>query len=912
MIFFMYTKGYLLFLMFDIAGDMVSVPLEIVKNRSGMDVITTHIDAEFDSFASMVAAGKLYPGARLVFPGSQEKALRRYLRASPKRFGVHRVKSIDLDKVERLIVVDTRRRDRIGAFASIVDREGLEIHIYDHHPPTPFDLSGPVEVIEDVGANITLMVEALRERKLAVTPEEATLFAIALYEDTGSLTFGATTPRDLRAGAYLLEQGANLNVVADNLGQELTTEQVMLLNDLLKGLKKFTIQGVEVSVATASTTHYVSDLAVVTHRLKDMQSLNVLFVAAKMGDRIHLVGRSRIEMVDAGAVAFRFGGGGHPTAASATVRGISLSALVRKLKTILRSIIPPPLRAREMMTSPVKTLDVAATLSEARRFQIRTGLHILPVVSTGRFLGLITRPVTEKAIRHGFAEAPAADYMNTEVQTVTPSATFFKVEEIMVHQGQRFLPVLQRGRVVGAITRTDYLRALRREASRRPPFGYEHRLPRRGPRKRDMSALIKERLPGRMQSLLEVIGKEGDRQKVSVYLVGGVVRDLLLNEKNLDVDIMVEGDGIAFARRLGKVLKGRVNAYKRFETAVVVLPDGRKIDVATARSEYYEHPGAFPKVEYGTIKMDLFRRDFTINALALQLNMKKYGTLHDFFGGQKDLEDRMIRVLHNLSFVEDPTRVFRAIRFETRLHFQLGEVTHKLIKDTVSKDLLVNIVGRRLFGELVQILREKSPLPALARMEELDVLKYIHPKMKVTRTVLRLLKRLMKRFDELGEKGEGNAYLCLAALSESLGSRQREDLMERLAVPSRLRKRILSLGEEGRRAQRLLEEGAGRSPGELYELLVPFDREAVIYAWARTSRRAAAAAAETYLTKSIHVSVLTRGRDLKAMEYPPGPFYRTILAALLKEKIDGASLSRKEERAWILKEFPLPARVPSR
>jgi tRNA nucleotidyltransferase (CCA-adding enzyme) len=476
----------------------------------------------------------------------------------------------------------------------------------------------------------------------------------------------------------------------------------------------------------------------------------------------------------------------------------------------------------------------------------------------------------------------------------------------MVEKGQRFLPVLQRGQLVGAITRTDYLRALRREATRRPPFSYERKLPRRKTRKKDMSALMKERLQPEMQSLLEVVGKEGDALGVSVYLVGGVVRDLLLNERNLDLDLMVEGNGIDFARRLGKVLKGRVNAYKRFETAVVVLPDGRKIDVATARTEYYEHPGAFPKVEYGTVKMDLFRRDFTINALALQLNPGKYGTLHDFFGGQQDLEDGMIRVLHNLSFVEDPTRVFRAIRFETRLHFRLGEVTRKLIKDTVAKDLLENIIGQRLYGELVQILRERNPLPALARMEELDVLKYIHPRMKITRSVLRLLKRLLKRLAELGETGEGNAFLCLAALSESLGSREREDLMERLAVPARVRARILALVREGRLAQRRLEAEPELSRGDVYELLSPLPREAVIYAWARTSRRSAAAAVETYLVESLKVALITRGKDLKAMGYPPGPSYRTMLTALLKEKINGAPLNREAEKRWILENYPLP------
>lgn len=869
-----------------------------------MDVITSHIDSEFDSFASMVAAKKLYPRAHLVFAGSQEKSVRGYLRESAGSFDIQRLKSTDLEAIDRLIVVDTRRRDRIGPFAEVADRQGVEVHIYDHHPPSPKDLAGDVEVIEETGANITVMVELLRQRKVVVTPEEATLFAIALYEDTGSLTFGATTPRDLTAGAWLLEQGANLNVVAGRLRREFTPEQVMVLNDLIKGLRRFTVRGIEVAVATAATDHYIGDLAVIAHRLKEMENLNVLFVAARMGDRIHLVARSRIEAVDAGQVAYEMGGGGHPTAASATIHGGSLSSVAGRLRNILRRVIPEPLKARSIMTAPARTLPLAASLAEAREYQRRTGLHIFPVVSGKTFKGLIARPDIAKAIRHGFSKAPVSDYMNTEMETVTPGAAFGKIEEIIVGRGQRFLPVVERRQLQGIITRTDYLRALRREAARRPPFGYEYRLPRRSTRRRDLSEFIGERLPDGTKDLLHRIGREGDRQGVPVYLVGGAVRDLLLDEENIDLDIMVEGDGIAFAGRLGKVFGGRVNSYKRFETAVVVMPGGEKIDVATARAEYYASPGALPTVEHGTVKMDLFRRDFTINALALQLNADRFGTLHDFFGGQKDLEERKIRVLHNLSFVEDPTRVFRAIRFETRLRFQLGEVTRRLIKDAVTKDLLGHIMGRRLSAELSHILREKNPLPALARMEELGLLAYIHPGITVSRRVHRLFRGLKGILDDIAAADETRVALFLAALTENLDDAQREDFADRLALPPRRHEQLHHVVREGRAVQRLVEKNAGLPPGDLYVKLDGFAAEPVLYAWARTSRPGAGEALGTLITTSRHVRTALRGKDLMEMGYPPGPAYRMMLGALMKEKINGAPMGREEERAWLLDRFP--------
>jgi tRNA nucleotidyltransferase (CCA-adding enzyme) len=527
------------------------------------------------------------------------------------------------------------------------------------------------------------------------------------------------------------------------------------------------------------------------------------------------------------------------------------------------------------------------------------------------FKGIISRPDIAKAYRHGFSKAPVSDYMNTEVETVTPAAPFGRIEEIMVGRGQRFLPVVERGQLKGIITRTDYLRSLKREAARRPPFGYEYRLPSRGVSRRDLSEMIEEKLPDRTKKMLRLIGREGDRAEVPVYLVGGGVRDLLLGEENFDLDVMVEGDGISFARRLGKVFGGRVNPYKRFETAVVVLPDGDKIDVATARAEFYESPGAFPKVEHGTVKMDLFRRDFTINALALQLNAPRFGTLHDFFGGLKDLEDGMIRVLHNLSFVEDPTRVFRAIRFETRLKFQLGEVTHRLIKDAVKKDLLGHIVGRRLNSELSLILREQNPLPALGRMEELGVLRYIHPQIHVSRRVHRMFRELREKIDLVPVPEQARVDLFLAALSEDLGAVEREELTDRLVLAPRRAERIHTLVRDGRAAQRLAEKNAALSPGDLFVKLEAFPRETIIYAWARTSKQAAAEGLERLLTSSRRMRTALRGKDLREMGYPPGPAYRRMLGALLKEKINGAAMDRDSERAWLMKHYPPAGAAPA-
>jgi tRNA nucleotidyltransferase (CCA-adding enzyme) len=876
-----------------------------------MDVITTHLEAEFDSFASMVAAKKLYPRAKLVFSGSQEKALREYLKASPRRFGVQRFRSLDPARVTRVILVDTRRRDRIGPFAELASRADVELHLFDHHPASPHDLVGAVAVIEEVGANVTIMTEQLRKRKIQLSPEEATLLALGLFEDTGSLTFASTTPRDFLAGAWLLEQGANLNVVADHLARDLTPDQVLLLNDLLRSLRRHQIRGVEVGVASATRGEYIGDLSLVTHKLKDMENLNALFTVVRMGDRAYLVGRSRIGAVDAGAVAFRFGGGGHPTAAAATIRAGRVGAVKAELLKVLRAVVAPPRRAREIMTHPVRSVEHTTTLAQARQVHIRSGLHTLPVVDGARFLGLLARSVTEKAVRHGFGAAPVSDYMATEAETVALETPFARVEEIALEHGQRFIPVLERGAIVGAITRTDYLRALRAEVARSTPFGYERHAPPRDVRRQDVTDLLRERTSPAVLALLGEIGREAERAGVRAYLVGGVVRDLLLHEENLDLDVMVEGDGIAFARRLGERLGGRVHAHQRFETAVVVPPDGAKIDVATARAEYYEAPGAMPTVEHGTVKMDLFRRDFTVNALAVQLNPPQFGTLLDFFGGLRDLQKRVIQVLHNLSFVEDPTRVFRAIRFEQRLHFRLGESTHRLIRDAVGKELLENLSGPRMYAELVLILKERNPVPALARMDELGVLRYLHPRIRVTRTLLRLVNAVRRRLGELGEADGRHWLLHLAALCDGLGPRGIDDLGERLAIPPHTRERLLALVQGSRPLQKRVAALRPWRPGAVHALLTPEPRELVLFAWARSAGKGPGEAVRRFLQETSRAATELKGRDLQALGYRPGPLYREILRKLLEAKLDGeAGATRDEEVAWVASRYPLAGARP--
>ena len=274
------------------------------------EIITTHMNADFDALASMIAAKKLYPEAILVFPGSQEKNLRNFfLHSTSYIFNSAKLKNIDFDKIKRLILVDTRQKSRIGRFAELDGTDDVEIHIYDHHNDSDEDMHGNLEVIREVGATTSILTEIIRERGIPITPDEATVMALGIHEDTGSFTFSSTKPEDHRAAAWLTEQGANVNIISDLLTREFTAEQVWLLNDLTKSAITRIINGVEVVISKVIHEEYVGDFAVLVHKFMEMENLGVIIALAQMEDKVYLVARSRVEEVNVAEIALAFGGG---------------------------------------------------------------------------------------------------------------------------------------------------------------------------------------------------------------------------------------------------------------------------------------------------------------------------------------------------------------------------------------------------------------------------------------------------------------------------------------------------------------------------------------------------------------------------------------------------------------------------
>ena len=873
-----------------------------------MEVITTHINADFDSLASMLAAKKIYPRAVLVFPGSTEKNLRDFfIQSTFYVFQTERIKNIDLKAIQRVILVDTRQPGRIGKFSEVVKGPGVELHIYDHHPPTPEDLHGTVEVTREVGATTTILAKILKERNIPLTSEEATIMAVGLYEDTGSFTFSSTTPEDLETAAFLLSKGANLNIVSSLITRELTADQISLLNELIHGATRHLVKGIEVVVAKASSDKYVGDFALLVHKLKDMENINVLFALGQMEDRVYLVARSRIEEVNVGEIAGGFGGGGHATAAAATIKGMSLIEVEKKLMNYLEKRIHPIRLARELMSFPVKTVPTEETIERAGELLTRYNINVLPVMEDGRTAGLISRQIIEKAAFHGFKDSPVRDYMSTEFATVTPSTPLPKIQDLIVGNNQRFLPVLEKGKLVGAITRTDLLRWLYTRSDQLSASQAEPDFLSAEPRKRGILKIMEERLPAEVMGLLKNIGTKAEEIGLQAYAVGGFVRDLLLRNENMDIDVVVEGDGIGLARVLVREEKGDLRIHKKFGTATLNLPSGYRLDLATARLEYYDHPAALPRVEHSSLKLDLYRRDFTVNALAIHLNPLHFGELIDFFGGQKDLKERVIRVLHNLSFVEDPTRVFRALRFEQRIGFQIARQTHMLMENAVRMQLFGRLSGRRLFRELVLCLSEEKPWAVLKRLGDYGLLKFFHPSLKADRA-------MEGRFQRLGGVVSWHRLLftedkfepwmvAFLELVEVLSEKEVEALLARFSLPEKFRTNFMRRRKMAMQVVNRLSAVASPGRSDLFFLLNPLPADFLLYAMAKADLETVKKNISLYFTKLKRIKVSLTGQDLKRLGFIPGPIYTEVLQAVLRAKLEGKLANRQEEIDFVLRKY---------
>ncbi|HAZ48312.1 MAG TPA: poly(A) polymerase [Cyanobacteria bacterium UBA11369] len=1009
-----------------------------------MDLVLCHTTADFDALGAAVGLTRLKPGAKIVLTGGAHPAVRDFLALHRDEYALIERRSVNPKKIRSIAVVDTQLRDRTGIASQWFDLPHLtEIVVYDHHPNAETDIPATRSQIEPVGATTTLIVEHLQ--KLAqeqvsygagenvnytippahlptcppapiLTPAEATVMALGIHVDTGSLTYDGATPRDAAALAWLMAQGASLSVIAEYIDPGLSPKLQQLLKEALEKLQKTTQWGYTISSVLLQTPGYIPGLSSLASRLVEITESDALLLAAQelqisdlrlqierglqisdgrfqiensspnlqseisnqksspnlqseisnlklnqseiSNQKLTIIGRSHIEGVDLNQLFQPLGGGGHSQAASLILKGVEPQPALERLVEQLTAQIQQPPTARELMSSPVRTIRPETTIGEAQRVLLRYGHSGLSVVNAqDELVGVISRRDIDIALHHGFAHAPVKGYMTTNLKTINPDTPLTEIESIMVTYDIGRLPVLENNQLVGIVTRTDVLRQLHQDKARGREIDSESE------RNANLSycplplSHLRDRISPPLWQLLTAAAHAAEKRGWHLYLVGGAVRDLLLADNAegedidspialQDIDMVVDGfhrsadagAGVELARELQKIYpNSRLEIHGAFQTAALLWHkdpelDNLWVDIATARTEFYPYPAANPEVEASSIRQDLYRRDFTINALAVRITAPRAGKLLDFFGGLLDLQAGKIRVLHANSFIEDPTRIYRAVRFAVRLGFEIEPQTQGYIRHAIASGIYEQIQEKnsrapaletRLKSELKYILQAPYWKPALRLLAELGALRCIHPTLELTDGLwwqVRLVDRCLQRFapqegrsiavensQQVASDTSRNAsplqhwQMRLEVLIASLKPPYPGKVASNLQLPADSIQRLSQLQE----VKTYIVESLAQCDriSQIVFLLRQYQLPTLILI-AAFSPREVRRQIWRYLSELSHIKAPLNGNDLKALGYKPGRQFKEILDALLVATLDGEVSDRTSALAYLAQRYP--------
>lgn len=846
-----------------------------------MQIIITHVNSDFDALASMIAAKKLYPDAQLVLSDKLETRVQRFLNIYRDMFDFVPTAHVDWEQVTEMIIVDVASLSRIGKLPADFDAAKCNIIVYDHHPKDEKDVHYNEGVVELTGAAVTLLLEEIKKRELPITSFEASLFGLGIYTDTGNFTYNNTTARDLDIARFLLEQGMSLEIVQRFSEETLTTEQLDLLENLLDHTEIHEIDGLDISISTFELDKFQNGLAMVTHKLHGMKGTDAAIAVVKMKNSVCVVGRANSERISLQPILHKLGGGGHRHAGSATVKKGDQDAILKQITDDLELMLQPAITARELMARPVKTLSPATTIEEAGRLMYRYGHSGYPVVEDGKLVGLITRRDLDKANHHGLGHAPVKAYMTTNVVTIGPDVTLEEIQELVIEHNIGRLPVIENGEIIGIVTRTNIIEVLHEDVLKD---------------KGDLSTetlvqKMEQQLPEDVCRLLKEIGETASDLNMPVFLIGGIVRDILLNRPNDDIDIVAEGNGILLARSLKEAFCGEVVEHETFGTATWVTATGLSIDVVSSRLEYYHQPAALPEVETSVLSDDLERRDFTINAMAIRLNAEAFGELIDPFGGQQDLLERRITILHNMSFVEDPTRIFRAVRFEGRFGFKMDAQTEKFALESIDKVIYVS--SQRINEQLKQLFKEGDPQSVIRRLFELHVFQQfgIHDEQMISScTASEMLQTLYaQHLHEQDKQPSSFAYFLLPFYVD-----------EKLYAAKKfaLTKKDLNLLEEVAVLQTDNSWIHADNSGDFHRLLHGISDEAIFFVLA-ARQVPEQSAVIGYVLRRRDLTTLLTGTDLMKAGLKPGPDFSEILMQAEVAQLNGDISTKQDGMGWL-------------
>ncbi len=869
----------------------------------------THEQADFDAIASLLAAALLYEDTYALIPKKMNRNVASFIDLYGDELPFYDSKQVPQQTIEKVTLVDTQALVTIKRSS-----KNLSVHVIDHHLKKEDFPSQWTSEFRNSGACSTILIEKLQHKEIQLNTIHSTLLLLGIYEDTGSLSYASTTPGDLLAAAFLLENNASLAIANQYLNPPLSDTQKEIYNALLRNIEHHEILGNRIITSRTNAEQLNEEISSIAHKIRELLDPDALFLLVKMTEGIRLVARSTSDQINVSKIAQYFDGGGHPRAAAALIQSDRSESQLEKeyshLLELLPTYIEPTIKVGQIMSKNPLLITPKTSALEATQLMQRYGYEGYPVVENDQIVGLLNRRSVDHSVRHNL-NLSAASLMEAGRVYVDDSSTLEDVQKIMSESGWGQIPVISSvtKKIIGIVTRTDLINA----------FGKTKKL--NGSTK-NLTPLITRTLSIDRINFLNLIANHAFFKKMPVYIVGGFVRDLIAERPVLDFDIVVEGDAIELAKSLQSKYKGKISTHKRFGTAKWIIkfnqdviidcsPDLKtlisselpeSIDFISARTEFYDHPTALPQVERSSIKLDLHRRDFSINTLALRLDGQHFGELYDYWGGLKDLNDGIIRVLHSLSFVDDPTRLIRAIRFEQRFAFQIEPRTLQLLIEAL--DLLKQVSGDRIRHELTLILQEVSPKPALLRLEELKITKSIHPGLSIDEQIVDQITVILNsqvpdfwRTANTTVKDFKSIEILFITWFMNF-TKEHRSICKRLRMSARVMEGCAKAIEFKNHSDKLF----NLRPSELTEIFDSIPHEVLYIFYQLSDDPKIKENIQTYFSHWKMVKPFTSGTDLQNLGIKPGPIYRMILKKLRDLWLDG-SISNVDQEIIVLDEL---------